>query len=96
MQRQISYYETLDVSPQASDDEIKKAYRKQAMKYHPDLNPHDRNFCEYQFRLISEAYAGLKTKEKRAQYNRALKAGNDNENMSWFARIFRTEKEKSR
>lgn len=62
------YYGALGVSKSASDDEIKKAYRKLAMKYHPDHSKGDKA-AEEKFKKISEAYAVLSDKEKRQQYD---------------------------
>lgn len=62
------YYKILGVSKNASDDEIKKAYRKLAMKYHPDHTKGDKD-SEEKFKKISEAYAVLSDKEKRQQYD---------------------------
>ena len=62
------YYNTLGVDKKASDDEIKKAYRKLAMKYHPDHSKGDKA-AEEKFKKISEAYAVLSDKEKRQQYD---------------------------
>jgi curved DNA-binding protein len=62
------YYRVLGVSKTASDEEIKKAYRKLAMKYHPDHTKGDKA-SEEQFKKISEAYAVLSDKEKRKQYD---------------------------
>ena len=62
------YYKILGVSKSSSADEMKKAYRKLAMKYHPDRNKGDKN-AEARFKDISEAYAVLSDKEKRKQYD---------------------------
>jgi molecular chaperone DnaJ len=67
------YYEVLNVSKDASKDEIKKAYRKLALKYHPDRNKAPE--AESQFKEISEAYAVLSDDEKRSQYDRFGHAG---------------------
>ena len=62
------YYKVLGVDKKASDDEIKKAYRKLALKYHPDRNQGNKS-AEEQFKKISEAYAVLGDAEKRKQYD---------------------------
>ncbi len=63
------YYEILGVRRDASEQDIKKAYRQQAMKYHPDRNPGD-NEAEEHFKEASEAYEVLRDNEKRALYDR--------------------------
>ena len=68
------YYEVLGVSKSASDDEIKKAYRKLAIKYHPDKNPGDKE-AEEKFKEISEAHEVLSDKQKRARYDQFGHAG---------------------
>ena len=68
------YYEVLGVSKTASDDEIKKAYRKLAVKYHPDKNPGDKE-AEAKFKEINEAHDVLSDKQKRARYDQFGHAG---------------------
>lgn len=63
------YYELLEVSREANGDEIKKSYRRLAMKYHPDRNPGDKT-AELKFKEINEAYEVLKDNQKRAAYDR--------------------------
>ena len=63
------YYEVLGVNKNSTDDEIKKAYRKLARKYHPDLNRDDPKAAEEKMKEINEAYDVLKDKDKRAQYD---------------------------
>ncbi len=63
-----NYYDILEVSKTASADEIKKSYRKLARKYHPDVNPGDKE-AESKFKELSEAYAVLSDEEKRKEYD---------------------------
>lgn len=70
------YYEVLGVQKGASDDEIKKAYRKAAQKYHPDLNPGDKE-AEEKFKEANEAYEVLSDKDKKARYDQFGHAGVD-------------------
>ena len=63
------YYEVLGVSKDAGDDDIKKAYRKLAKQYHPDMHPGDKE-CEEKFKEVNQAYAVLSDPEKRQKYDR--------------------------
>jgi molecular chaperone DnaJ len=74
--KQRDYYELLDVSRTADEGEIKKAYRKLAMKYHPDRNPGDTS-AEEKFKEIQQAYAVLSDQKKRAAYDQFGHAGVD-------------------
>ena len=76
MSTQRDYYELLGVSRNADDAEIKKAYRKLAMKHHPDRNPDDKA-SEEKFKEIQKAYAVLSDQQKRAAYNQFGHAGVD-------------------
>jgi len=72
--RPVSYFEILNVSPDANDDAVKQAYRRLAIKFHPDQNPQSRTMAEHRFRLISEAYAQIKTQSQRNKYKEKLNA----------------------
>ncbi len=93
LEKPKSYYELLEVPASASDAEIKRAFRRLALQYHPDrIHPTlDRRVTEMRFRLINEAYAHLKTPEKRAAYNDRLRGRNDNginkKNASFWAQV---------
>ena len=78
------YYEVLGVSKSASDDEVKKAYRKLAIKYHPDKNPGDKS-AEEKFREVTEAYEVLSDKQKRARYDQFGHAGVGGDGSNPFA-----------
>ncbi len=69
MATKLDYYATLEISRDANGDEVKKAYRRLAMQYHPDRNPGDAS-AEARFKEISEAYDILKDDQKRAAYDR--------------------------
>jgi molecular chaperone DnaJ len=72
------YYEVLGVSKEATKEEIKKAYRKQALKYHPDRNPGDKK-AEDNFKEAAEAYEVLSNDEKKGRYDRYGHAGMGNQ-----------------
>ncbi len=76
MANKRDYYETLGVSRNASQDELKKAYRKLAMKYHPDRNPDDKT-AEDNFKQAKEAYEVLADQRKRSAYDQFGHAGVD-------------------
>ncbi|XP_073030239.1 uncharacterized protein [Primulina eburnea] len=65
----VDYYKILKVDKNATDDELKKAYRKLAMKWHPDKNPNNKTEAEAKFKEISEAYEVLSDSQKRAIYD---------------------------
>ncbi|EDR30058.1 hypothetical protein, conserved [Entamoeba dispar SAW760] len=83
MPKEMDYYNSLGVPADASDDQIKKAYRKLAIKYHPDKNPGDKN-AEEKFKEVSEAYAVLSDHEKREMYDRYGKEGLEKGGMGGF------------
>ena len=70
------YYEVLGLKKGASDDEIKKAFKKMARQYHPDLHPDDKE-CEEKFKEINKAYEILSDPEKRQKYDQFGHAGVD-------------------
>ncbi len=80
----ICYYELLEISRDSDKSTIKKAYRKLAMKYHPDKNPGDQE-AEEKFKAINEAYQVLSDDEKRSIYDRYGKAGLEGHGQGGFS-----------
>src|ERR1700758_3521155 len=74
-QAKRDYYEVLGVVRTAAQDEIKSAYRKAALKWHPDRNPEQKDTAEAKFREATEAYSVLSDAQKRAAYDRYGHAG---------------------
>ena len=75
-EKKRDYYEVLGVGKSAGADEIKKAYRKKALQYHPDRNPGDKE-AEAKFKEVGEAYEVLSNDEKRSRYDQFGFAGVD-------------------
>ena len=69
MSEKRDYYEVLGVSKNATDEELKKAYRRLAKKYHPDANPDNKEEAEKKFKEVNEAYETLSDKQKRQMYD---------------------------
>ena len=85
----IDYYKTLDITKNATDAEIKKAYRKLARKLHPDLNPDDKE-ADAKFQQLNEANAVLSDPEKRKKYD---KYGKDWERGEEYAQYQQQQKQ---
>lgn len=81
-----NFYEILGVPETASQEEIKKAYRRLALEYHPDRNPSPE--AEERFKQISQAYAVLSDPEKRAEYDRLLRGGGSDTLEGFFNEVF--------
>ena len=75
MSTKRDYYEVLGVGPNAGSDEVKSAFRKAALQWHPDRNPQNKTQAEERFREIAEAYQVLSDPQKRGLYDRYGHAG---------------------
>lgn len=84
MAEKRDYYEVLGIQKGASEDEIKKAYRKKARENHPDLHPEKADECEEKMKEINEAYAVLSDSEKRQRYDQFGHSGLDGSGMDGF------------
>lgn len=87
-----SYYEILNVSPHASDEDVREAFKILAKIYHPDRNPNNKKLSNTRFQRVCEAYENLKTREKRMRYDQHLSATraaqNDNQpRQSWIMQL---------
>ncbi|NOU46871.1 MAG: DnaJ domain-containing protein, partial [Bacteroidales bacterium] len=78
------YYEILEIDRNATEADIKKAYRKQAIRFHPDKNPHDHT-AEDKFKEAAEAYEILSNPDKRARYDRYGHQGVGNNSGGGFS-----------
>ena len=94
-----SYHKILDISPKATDEDVKRAYLKLAKRFHPDHNPKNQLLAQHRFLLVQEAYTSLKTREQRIAYNRKLKmneekvaANNDKNFISQIKTMFKAPK----
>ncbi len=81
---EIDYYELLEISRDADENELKKAYRKLALKFHPDRNQGDKE-AEEKFKLVNEAYQVLSDPQKRSIYDRYGVAGLENQGFNHFS-----------
>jgi curved DNA-binding protein CbpA len=90
-----NYYEILELSRTATDDEIKKGYRKMALKWHPDKNPDNQKVASEKFKEIGEAYKTLSDPASRENYNRQLdNTGGQSQQTPSFSSSFASRKQR--
>ena len=87
-----NYYEILEVSKDATQDEIKKAYKKLAKKFHPDINKE--SGAEEKFKKINEAYEVLSDETKRKEYDQKLNSSNNSYSYTSCANVGNNQKDK--
>jgi len=80
-QKKFDYYEVLELTPSSPPQDIKKAYRRLALKWHPDKNPNNKNAAEEKFKKIAEAYETLSKPEKRRLYDQIRESGGARSNQ---------------
>ena len=85
-----TFYDRLEVSPDASENDIKKAYRKKALQYHPDKNPDNKEEAESKFKELTEAYEILSNSEKRKTYDKYGVGGikDSDHDPSFFGKMY--------
>ena len=96
MSNKRDYYEVLGVDKNASEADIKKAFKKMARKYHPDLNPDKKKEAEAKFKEVNEAYEVLSDAQKKAQYDQFGHAAFDGSAGGGIERITAESKKASR
>lgn len=69
----VTYYDILEISPSAKDEDIRQAYRRLVMQWHPDRNLTNARIADFKLKSINEAYAHLRDKMSRTHYDRMLK-----------------------
>lgn len=84
----MNLYQILEIEPNATKDDIKKAYKKKALEFHPDRHLYNKEYFENQFKLISQAYETLNDDEKRKQYDLNQTFSFNGDPISIFKKVF--------